>query len=46
VQRVLLVEKELVQVDKPNVERAKEQEKVSERGVADDVARSSRMPTV
>ena len=46
VQRVLHVEKELVQVDKPNVERAKEQEKVSERGVADDVARSSRMPTV
>ena len=31
VQRVFLVEKELVQVDKPNIERAKEQEKVSEK---------------
>ena len=46
VQRVLNVEKELVQVDKPAVERAEEQEKMSEKGVADDVARSSRMPTV
>jgi len=46
VQRVLVVEKELVQVDKPAVERAEEQETVSEKGVADDVARSSRMPTV
>ena len=38
VQRVLVVEKELIQLDQHAVERAKEQDEESEKGVADGVA--------